>query len=611
MVKPNDDASCQKGEEFDEEREIGKKVTRKCYNWIYIAVILSSCVICGGVVAGVLLLTKPASSDNASASAPRGSVSEKTTSPYQLYMCGITLMEYHPSVPGDNIFSPHLHNVGEFNRPLECNFDMLSNLQGGATCCETTLSSIIANADIGAELLIPCGVCVIVDMDARQTIDLPGGLQIEGMLYFPPSADVTIRTTHVIVLGNLKIDTPDIDNMVTFSLYGEDDVIFENFAGHSSLELCSSLCNFGAKVIAVVGGRLEIKGTDPSCPAWEKLMAVSGSGSPSVAPGPAPVMAFPCGDANVLTNSDFEQGILNWVGYGNPRDIIAPGYDEVGNAIIATGRNNWSAGIYQSLNLTCVTKSQRWQVSTKVKLYNETTGNPVSCDTNVQMDCPLVRFYYRVGTDSHHFYEYYDTDMIWNEGNWNDLNVTVGIELDETTEVGIMICGGPIGAVLEVDDVAMIPIGEETQDAERSDYINQLSVSPEAANCWGPGTELLLTSHTRSDLDRQVVTVQGVDIEMRTITLTQNIVKPVTLQDHDDFAIEVASLTRRVVFEAESNLGDDLIGGHMIIYGTPNPQHLEGVEIRNFGQQGRLGRYPTHFHFCGNSTGSVMTKNVV
>ena len=61
----------------------------------------------------------------------------------------------------------------------------------------------------------------------------------------------------------------------------------------------------------------------------------------------------------------------------------------------------------------------------------------------------------------------------------------------------------------------------------------------------------------------------------------------------------------------QSNPDDDLIGGHMIIYWTPNPQHLEGVEIRNFGQQGRLGRYPTHFHLCGNSTGSVMTKNVV
>jgi hypothetical protein len=316
-------------------------------------------------------------------------------------------------------------------------------------------------------------------------------------------------------------------------------------------------------VIAVVGGRLEINGADPSCPAWEKLKAVSGSGLPSLAPGSAPVMSFPCGDGNILANSDFEQGILSWVGYGNPRDVIAPGYDDVGKAIIATGRNNWSAGIYQSLNLTCVAKSQRWQVSAKVKLYDETTGNPVSCDTDVPMDCPLVRFYYRVGADGHYFYEYYDTDMIWREGNWNDLNVTVGIDLDEAVEIGIMISGGPIGAVLEVDDVAMIPIQgamlEEIQEAERNDSINQLLVSPEAASCWGPGTELLLTSHTRSDLDRQVVTVQSVDVEMRTITLSQTIVKPLTLQDHNDFAIEVASLTRRVVFEAEEILPMSLL----------------------------------------------------
>lgn len=139
----------------------------------------------------------------------------------------------------------------------------------------------------------------------------------------------------------------------------------------------------------------------------------------------------------------------------------------------------------------------------------------------------------------------------------------------------------------------------------------KLVVSRESAECWGPGTELVLTSHTQYDGDRQLATVEEVDVVNGIIYLSRNISRPLTFSEHGDFGIEVASLNRPVVFEAESHQDDDLIGGHLIIFGTSTLQHLEGVEIRNFGQQGLLGRYPAHFHFCGDATGSVMKKNVV
>lgn len=56
----------------------------------------------------------------------------------------------------------------------------------------------------------------------------------------------------------------------------------------------------------------------------------------------------------------------------------------------------------------------------------------------------------------------------------------------------------------------------------------------------------------------------------------------------------------------------NLHGGHLIIYHTPGvAQRLEGVEIRDFGQQGNLGRYPIHFHMSGDVDGSVVRNNVV
>lgn len=45
---------------------------------------------------------------------------------------------------------------------------------------------------------------------------------------------------------------------------------------------------------------------------------------------------------------------------------------------------------------------------------------------------------------------------------------------------------------------------------------------------------------------------------------------------------------------------------------TPSvPQSINGIGILHFGQQGTLGRYPMHFHFCGDVSGSVISKIAV
>lgn len=120
----------------------------------------------------------------------------------------------------------------------------------------------------------------------------------------------------------------------------------------------------------------------------------------------------------------------------------------------------------------------------------------------------------------------------------------------------------------------------------------------------------MLTSHTRNWDGEQVATVSGYDPDTGMITLASPIDKPITLADSSDFAIEVASLTRRVVFEADSDATHDALGGHFVVHHMSAHQHIEGVEIRNFGQQGILGKYPLHFHMCGDNP-STVKKNVV
>lgn len=89
-----------------------------------------------------------------------------------------------------------------------------------------------------------------------------------------------------------------------------------------------------------------------------------------------------------------------------------------------------------------------------------------------------------------------------------------------------------------------------------------------------------------------------------------------TIESDPDFAVEVARLRRSVVIEAEEDdmieNGDGLLGGHLIVYHTPQiQQRIQGVEFVNMGQQGALGRYPVHFHMSGDCTGSVVSKNVI
>ena len=53
------------------------------------------------------------------------------------------------------------------------------------------------------------------------------------------------------------------------------------------------------------------------------------------------------------------------------------------------------------------------------------------------------------------------------------------------------------------------------------------------------------------------------------------------------------------------------IGGHTIISHTQTPQFIQGVEFNGLGQQGRLGRYPVHFHMCLDHAHSTVSKNTI
>uniref|UniRef100_A0A6U2C5P0 CEMIP beta-helix domain-containing protein n=1 Tax=Pseudictyota dubia TaxID=2749911 RepID=A0A6U2C5P0_9STRA len=139
-----------------------------------------------------------------------------------------------------------------------------------------------------------------------------------------------------------------------------------------------------------------------------------------------------------------------------------------------------------------------------------------------------------------------------------------------------------------------------------------IQVSPAAASCWAPGSELVLTSSTTTQDNQHAVTVKSSDPSTGLITLETPVPYTTTAEDDSEFPVEVALLNRNFVLEAVSDPTNALLGGHVIFFHTPNvAQTLQGVEIVNFGQQGNLGRYPVHFHMCDAVEGSLISRNVI
>jgi len=156
--------------------------------------------------------------------------------------------------------------------PLPCNMniELCAN-----SAIEVTLSSLVGQ-DPFVELVVPCGTCAIVDYTDGAVVTFPGGIDIVGMLRVPSTVNATIRTTHVIIQGVLKVDPPDIGLRFGFVLY-EEDGVHESFKviphGENSEHCAAEGCDVGRMPFAVVGGRLEVNGLrDSTCPSHVKLL---------------------------------------------------------------------------------------------------------------------------------------------------------------------------------------------------------------------------------------------------------------------------------------------------------------------------------------------------
>ena len=135
------------------------------------------------------------------------------------------------------------------------------------------------------------------------------------------------------------------------------------------------------------------------------------------------------------------------------------------------------------------------------------------------------------------------------------------------------------------------------------------------AQCVRPGDEILITSDSREYDDYSRFIVESVDQstgELFFETKMNRVLPSEASAAEPQLAIEAALMRRDVVFHSEEDIpSTHWIGAHSIIFVTPDVvQTIQGVRFENFGQEGELGRYPIHFHVCGD-TESLVSKNVI
>ena len=140
---------------------------------------------------------------------------------------------------------------------------------------------------------------------------------------------------------------------------------------------------------------------------------------------------------------------------------------------------------------------------------------------------------------------------------------------------------------LPVDAPTWLNLYDVTED------LMGIVVSKDVQDKWAPGAEILITSHTTRWYDQQERTIMSIsDVEGEpdyvVLGLDLEIERPTTIKDDSDFAVEVALLSRNIVFEGGED-SNSFHGGHFWVMHTPAvKQHLEGVDFQNFGQQVRL-----------------------
>jgi len=183
-----------------------------------------------------------------------------------------------------------------------------------------------------SNVVIPCDECyTLEEYTNNEIISINGTLNIIGKLEIPNGSKVTIKTTGIIVQGELDIvsskiidGTPDI----TIQLLGDDDTV--TFTPDSTnSQVCSGPCELGAKPFVVAGGKVDIRGMpDTNCRTWTTIKDFTTGGKPTPMNIPKWQSTDTCHDSTILSE-DFENGLADWYGNAGTNEVLNTHEDSI------------------------------------------------------------------------------------------------------------------------------------------------------------------------------------------------------------------------------------------------------------------------------------------
>jgi cell migration-inducing and hyaluronan-binding protein len=131
---------------------------------------------------------------------------------------------------------------------------------------------------------------------------------------------------------------------------------------------------------------------------------------------------------------------------------------------------------------------------------------------------------------------------------------------------------------------------------------------------WRAGDKIAISSTSYAsyhDEERTIDSADDNELQLDSALTRQHWGEVQTLAGYDvDERAEVALLSRNIVIRGASDSTDDGFGGHvMMMEGAA--AHIEGVEFYRMGQEGRLARYPVHFHMDGDAGDSYIKRSSI
>ncbi|WP_218081891.1 G8 domain-containing protein [Anthocerotibacter panamensis] len=130
---------------------------------------------------------------------------------------------------------------------------------------------------------------------------------------------------------------------------------------------------------------------------------------------------------------------------------------------------------------------------------------------------------------------------------------------------------------------------------------------------WQPNDQLVVASTNFNPYEAEVVRIKNFEKDG-----TVNLTTPLahlhwgTLQTYGqstlDERAEVGLLNRNILIQGDATSPETGFGGHIMAM-DGSQLIAEGVELYRLGQQGRLGRYPWHWHLLGNGGTGQYIKN--